>query len=206
MPKNVPESGPFHCLGAYSLLELVMPHRQEIIDARRQTSHSLLSQHNRVRLQQEMEKSDLELVLHTALDESHLRAIARASVSGPEHTAKASSDLESSRLNGGGERGELSLVGLPVGLPIETPHIRRGRDVVFHSAVAGEEVRLNEGWTKQGIRKLAFLQRVHRRVQEEEEQDEDQLQKKERDAEQKQRLGQLQEHAAASVPTPKERA
>ena len=35
---------------------------------------------------------------------------------------------------------------------VETPAIRRGKDVVFHTAVAGEEVELKEGWTREGTR------------------------------------------------------
>ena len=42
---------------------------------------------------------------------------------------------------------------------VETPEIRRGKDVMFHSAVAGEEVELKDGWTRLGQRKGASLAR-----------------------------------------------
>ena len=85
---------------------------------------------------------------------------------------------------------------------METPPIRRGKDVVFHSAVAGEEVELKEGWTREGVRSsdLSLAPRTKRQwwLEEEEEDGEDAEEKMKREdfENDKQRLQQLQQHAA----------
>jgi len=82
---------------------------------------------------------------------------------------------------------------------VKTPAIRRGRDVVFHSAVAGEEVELKAGWTRLGQRKTAGLEckRAWRPDSDEEEEDEEEKAKREEVQERKERLQHLIQLCAA---------
>jgi len=156
------------------------------------------------RLGQELALLDRhEAEVRAALDDAQFRHIAQAAVSAsaPIHVAKphprALLPLAAGGGKGADEATKLQKLGIPV---VATPAIRRGKDVVFHSAAAGEEVVLKSGWTRQGTRKSASdAPRVRREGEDEEDEDEEEAAKvaREKDVARRSRLRLLEKNAAA---------
>jgi hypothetical protein len=220
--KGPAESGPFSCFGAQSLLELIVPSRQELLQSKGEAVARLREQQQQAKLEQEVLRMDTEAVMATALDEAQLRGIAKASIDREapgglkwrktgEEPPNEGRQLENAKLASAlaarteFSQAEWDVFGIkslrssdfvvsggsyfrPVVAAtlhhaaksclalgsreatgsenevVETPEIRRGKDVMFHSAVAGEEVELKDGWTRLGQRKGASLARNTQRA------------------------------------------
>ena len=197
--KKAPDCGPYICRRGSSALEFCVPDREEALSSKRSLTTRVSAEQRRVRLGQKLCVLDLrDAELCAALDESQLRHIAQSAVNGPSPvyiTSKSSSRAGDTtcadRLEGAG-------VADPHGITVvATPGIRRGKDVMFYSAAAGEEVVLKRGWTREGTRKASTHVGRLRREEEDEDEEEKTRVQREKEAARRARMLVLEKTVAA---------
>ena len=117
--------------------ELCMRQREEMMQQRDESNALVRSQQTHARLSQAAARVETAAVMATVLDEAQIRAIVRAAVMPPAplQTLQSQPDSRAKVLVGYGGVGNKGRGGWE-GAVVVTPAIRRGKDVVFHSAVA----------------------------------------------------------------------